>query len=166
MRFRMPMIEIVSPILFLLTACTSAYSVNPANDLSAPISTGDRPRVTHNNQCCTSPSIGVAESLTRDSLVLQPEMGHQRFAIPRSSITQIERWNPGQTHKLAGMGFGFLIGAATGALIGYSAGCSHCDGDMRPLDAAAGFILGGGGGALAGIVFGAGRRGYWETVAH
>jgi hypothetical protein len=129
-----------------------------------PISTGDRLRVTHDSQCCANPSIGVEQSLTSDSLVLQPEIGTQRVPIPRASITQIERWNAGRTHKAAGALYGLLIGASSGALVGYSTACAHCDGDWRPLGAIAGSIVGGGAGSLVGLAVGTAHRGFWEII--
>jgi len=151
-------------MLFLLAACTPSYAAKQAPQPMAPISPGDRLRVTHNGQCCTSPSIGLEQSLTGDSLVLQPGAGTPRLAIARSSITQIERWNQGRRHMAAGGVLGLFAGAASGGLIGYQSGCGHCDGDWRPLGAFIGVILGGGTGLIAGVLVGARRHGFWETV--
>src|SRR5438105_11034628 len=110
---------IVSSIFFLLTACAPSYSANQAPQPMAPISAGDRLRVTHNGQCCTSPSIGLEQSLSRDTLVLQSGVGAPRLSIARSNITQIERWNHGRSHKAVGSGLGFLAGAIAGGVIGF-----------------------------------------------
>jgi len=163
MRFRTPIRRsIVSSIVFLLTACASA-PVHEAQDPVAPLSAGDLLRVTHTSSCCTNPSIGIGRSVGNDTLVMQPQTG-QPFAIPRSSITRIDRWNRGQTHKAADAGLGLLIGAVSGGFAGYSSGCDHCDGDMRPLSAMVGVIFGGTGGLLAGLLVGAYRLGFWEAV--
>jgi hypothetical protein len=119
--------------------------------------------VTHDGQCCTSPSIGLEQSLSADTLVLQAE-GTPRLAIARSNITTLERWNEGQPHMLAGGLLGALGGAVVGGLIGYQSGCGHCDGDWRPLGAIGGVLVGGVVGALAGVVVGSYRRGFWETI--
>ena len=155
--------RIACSILFLVVACAPSYSAKQAPQPMAPISPGDRLRVTHNGECCTSPSIGIAQSLSRDSLVLQGE-GTPRLVIARSNITRIERWNVGRTHVAAGGLLGFLAGATTGGLIGFQSGCGHCDGDWRPLGAFYGVVIGGSTGLLAGVLFGAKRRGFWETV--
>jgi hypothetical protein len=151
-------------MLFLLAACASAHSAEPLPTPVAPISSGDRLRVTHTSQCCTNPAIGIEYSLDRDSLVIQPEVGTQRFALPRSTITHIERWNAGQRHLASGSLWGALAGAAVGGLIGYQSGCGHCDGDMRPLGAISGAIVGGAVGLLAGLIVGAQQHSFWETV--
>jgi len=64
----------VSLTLFVLAACAPA-SIPQAPQPIGPISPGDQLRVTHNNQCCTTPSIGIEQSLSRDLLVLQPAKG-------------------------------------------------------------------------------------------
>jgi hypothetical protein len=165
MRFRRSVaLPFAAYIALVLAACTSTQPVVLSPDPVQPISPGDRLRVTHSSQCCTSPSIGVAAPTNGDSLILRPDGLAQRFAIPRSAIAHIDRWNPGQTHLLSGTGWGFLVGAVAGAFLGYTGGCSHCDGDMRPLTGMAGFVIGGGFGALAGMLAGTVRREFWETV--
>lgn len=151
-------------MLFFLAACAASPQANQAPSPVAPISPGDRLRVTHNGECCTTPTIGIEESLSRDTLVLQSEPEVHRFAIARSNITQIERWNLGKTHVLAGTTLGFLAGAVVGGLIGYESVCSHCDGDWRPLGAFQGVMIGGVTGLVTGLLFGAQPRGFWETV--
>jgi hypothetical protein len=157
----------LASVLFLLTACAPSRSTRvapPAPQPNAPISAGDRLRVTHTSQCCTSPAIGTEQSMSSDSLILQSPDG-MRFAIGRSSITRIERWNArGRTHMGAGAMLGLLGGALAGGIIGYESQCSHCDGDWRPLGALLGVMEGGGTGLLVGLIVGASPRGFWETV--
>jgi hypothetical protein len=158
------MTRLIVSSLLLITACssgTTAPNVAPT-PVSSGLSSRDRIRVKHNSPCCANPSIGILTSSTRDTLQLQS--GTQSHAIPRESITEIARWNVGRTHKGAGAGFGFLIGVLAGGAIGYSTACANCDGDWRPLGATAGGVLGGGAGTLAGLLFGAPRRGFWEVV--
>lgn len=151
-------------MLLLVTACASAHSENQAPQPMASIAPGDRLRVTHDGQCCASPSIGLEQSLSRDSLVLQPGVGAPRFAIARSNITQIERWNQGRRHKAVGAALGFVTGAALAGVIGYQSQCRNCDGDWRPFGAIAGVIVGGGAGLVTGVLLGMRRHGFWETV--
>ena len=153
----------VALFLVFLSACASAHSIPSAKSV-APLVPGDRLRVTHISTCCANPSIGIEHSLSADSLVIQAQPDKAQFAIGRSSITQIERWNRGRTHIAAGALIGSLAGAATGGLIGYQSGCGHCDGDWRPLGAISGIIVGGGVGLLTGILIGARQHGFWETV--
>jgi hypothetical protein len=120
--------------------------------------------VTHTSQCCANPAIGIERSLDSDSLIMQSEVSTQRFALPRSSITQIERWNPGRRHRLAGALLGLVAGAASLSVIGYQSNCGHCDGDWRPFGAIAGAIVGGGIGALTGMLIGTYRHGSWQTI--
>jgi hypothetical protein len=151
-------------ILLVLCACAPSYSTPVAPKPVAAVSVGDRLRVTHTSECCPSPAIGTATSMSPDSLVLQSSQG-MRLSLGRSSITRIERWNArGRTHKAAGAALGLLGGAAIVGFIGYQSGCAHCDGDWRPLGALLGVIVGGGTGLLAGIVVGAQHRGFWETL--
>ena len=156
--------RIAFSILLIVTACAPASLVTQAPQPTAPIATGDRLRVTVGGPCCNSPAIGIAASLSRDSLVLQPGEGVPRFAIARSDITRIERWNAGRTHKAADAALGALAGAATGALIGYQSSCAHCDGDWRPYGAFVGAIGGGVIGMLAGVIVGSYRHAFWETI--
>jgi hypothetical protein len=155
--------RIALAILLLLAACAPSHSANQAPQPMGPIAPGDRLRVTHDGHCCTSPSIGLEQSLSRDSLVLQPERGAPRIAIARSNITQIERWKEGRTHRARDALLGFLAGAAAGGLSGYQSACGHCDGDWRPFGAILGVIGGGSVGLLAGFVVGL-RHGFWEIV--
>jgi hypothetical protein len=155
----------LASIRFILTACAPAHTANVAPQSIAPISAGDRLRVTHNSQCCTSPVIGTEQSMSADSLVLKSADG-MRFAIARSNITGIERWNTrGRTHMGVDAMLGFLAGALAGGLIGYESGCRHCDGDWRPLTAYLGAVYGGVAGLIVGLVVGANPRGFWETVS-
>lgn len=154
----------LSMVLFL-AACATAHPVKPSSTPVAPISSGDRLRVTHTSQCCTNPAIGIEYSLDSDSLVIQPEVGTQLFALSRSSITHIERWNRGRTHLQTGALVGLLAGAATGGMIGYQSGCGHCDGDWRPLGGIAGALVGGGVGLLTGVIIGSRRHSFWETIS-
>lgn len=156
--------RIAFSILLVVTACAPSQVTTQAPDPAAPIAAGDRVRVTTNVGCCANRSIGVAASLSRDSLILQPGEKSPRLAFARSDITRVERWNAGRAHKAAGGGLGLLAGAATGAFIGYQTNCAHCDGDWRPYGAFMGAIGGGALGMLAGVVVGSHRHGFWETV--
>jgi hypothetical protein len=156
--------KITFSMLLLVTACASSHSANQAPQPMAPIAPGDRLRVTHDGQCCASPSVALEQSLTRDSLVLQSGGGAPRLAIARSNITRIERWNQGKRHKAIGGVVGFFTGAVLGGEIGYQGACGHCDGDWRPFGAIAGAIVGGGAGLVTGVLLGMRRHGFWETV--
>ena len=156
--------KIALSILLLVAACAPSYTAKQAPQPMAPITPGDRLRVTHDGRCCASPSIGLEQSLTRDSLVLQSAGGMGRLAIARSNITQIERWNEGTRHKAVGGLVGFLSGAVLGGVIGYQSACGHCDGDWRPYGAVLGVIVAGGAGLISGVLVGLHRRGLWETV--
>ena len=150
----------ICSIWLLLGACAPAYSTAPANRVTT-VSPGDRLRVTHSGQCCTSPAIGIEQSLDRDSLVMRPESGNGQVAIARSSITQIERWNPGPRHVGAGAVIGLFVGTAAGALIAYGGGHSY---EEKQLQALGGAVLGAGLGVAAGIFIGARHHGFWEAV--
>ncbi|MFL5602356.1 MAG: hypothetical protein ACJ77R_02945 [Gemmatimonadaceae bacterium] len=156
--------RIFSSIALFLAACAPVHRAD-LHLSRAPISSGELLRVTHASPCCKTPSIGVGQSLKGDTLVLQAYAGSERFAIPRSSITEIERWNRGRTHKVDGAIWGVLIGSASGGVMGYASGCSHCDGDMRPLTAMVGILFGGGLGLATGVIMGSFHHGFWEVVA-
>jgi hypothetical protein len=119
--------------------------------------------VTHTSQCCTSPTLGFEKSLDRDSLVVQPESGNGQFAIARSSITQIERWNGGHRHVAAGAFIGLFVGTASGALIAYGTTEGQANED-RQLAALGGAILGAGVGVVGGALVGLYHHGFWETI--
>ena len=150
-------------LVLVTNACASA-STFPSTKSVAPLTPGDRLRVTHSSTCCANPSIGIEQSLSADSLVIQSQPGRAQFAISRSNITQIERWNRGSRHLAGGAVLGLFGGAVAGGFIGYQSTCGHCDGDMRPLGALEGVILGGGAGLVTGILLGARHHGFWETV--
>lgn len=167
MSWRKPAERWIACSMFLLvTACapSTSNSAKQAPQAVVSISPGDRLRVTHNGECCTSPSIGFEQSLSADSLVLQAGEGTPRLAIARSNITRIERWNVGRTHMAVGGLLGFLGGAAAGGLIGFQSTCGHCDGDWRGLGAFFGVVIGGITGGAVGLRVGAIRHGFWETV--
>ena len=151
--------RIVFAILLFLTACVPSQSVNEAPEPVLPIAEGDRLRVTHDARCCTSPSIGIVQSLSRDSVVLQSAEGRARLAIARSNIFKIQRWNARDTHMLRGAGIGLLVGAAVGALIG----SMSSDTDWRPVYEAVNSEIGGLIGLLLGVAVGS-RIGGWETI--
>jgi hypothetical protein len=150
-------------ILLLVVACVPSQRANEAPQPVAPIAEGDRLRVTHDAECCTSPSIGVVQSLPADSLVLQSREGKTRIAIALSRIYRIERWNNHETRMARGALVGFLAGAAAGGLIGFQSACGHCDGDWRGLGASFGVLVGGLAGLLGGLFVGS-HYGFWETV--
>jgi hypothetical protein len=154
----------IQAMFLFLTACAPPNAVRQVPEPLAPISTGDRLRVTHSDQCCRSPSIGLEESFSADSLVLRAGTGTPRLAIARSNITHIERWNSGQTHMASRALLGFLAGAALGGEIGYQSGCGHCDGDWRVLSGIGGAMIGGGAGLIVGIIVGHHRQGFWSTI--
>lgn len=157
------MTHLIVSSLLLITACSSGTAPTVApTPVSSGLSSGDRIRVRHNSPCCVNPSIGILTSSTRDTLQLQS--GTQSHAIPRENITEVARWNAGRTHKGSGAGVGLLIGLLAGGALGYSSACANCDGDWRPLGVIMGGVLGGGAGALGGLLFGAQRRGFWEVV--
>jgi len=150
-------------LVLVINACASAHPVPSAKSIT-PLSPGDRLRVTHSSICCANRSIGIEQSLSADSLVIKPQPGTAQLAIARSNITQIERWNRGSRHLAGGAVLGTFTGALAGGFIGYQSTCGHCDGDMRPLGALEGVVLGGAAGLVTGIVVGAHHHGFWETV--
>lgn len=156
--------KIVFSLLFLLTACVPSQSANQAPQPLAPLAPGDRLRITHDARCCASPSIGVVQSISRDSIVLQSAEGNARLTIARSNIFQIQRWNHHETRMVRGSLLGLLAGAAVGGIVGYESGCAHCDGDWRPLGAYMGVLVGGLAGLLAGLFAGS-HYGFWETIS-
>ena len=151
--------KIVFSILLFVTACVPSQSVNEAPEPVAPIAEGDRLRVTHDARCCASPTIGVVQSLSRDSLVIESAEGSERLAIARANIFQIQRWNERKTHMLRGALIGLLAGAGVGAIIG----SMNSDSDWRPLSTAVDGMAGGVIGLLLGFAFGS-RYGTWETI--
>ncbi len=104
------------------------------------------------------PYEGRLVSLSRDSLVLAlAGEGDSRVALPRESVARA--WIATSQHRetLAGLGIGFLAGAAVGAALGALA-YQPCTGDFCILDfgrggeaAMAGVLLGGVGLVLGGI---------------
>lgn len=150
-------------ILLMVAGCVPSPSANQAPEPRAPIAIGDRLRITHDAHCCTSPSTGVVQSLTPDSIVLQSRGRPPRLAIARSNIYRIERWNDHETHMARGALVGVLTGAIAGGVLGFQNACSHCDGDWRGLGAFYGVVGGGLVGLLAGLVVGS-HYGFWQTV--
>jgi hypothetical protein len=117
----------------------------------------------------------IVRSSSSDTLVLGTMTGNETYSVPTESITRLAV-NAGPRSRSAalgrGLGFGFLAGAAVGAMLGYADGDDECaEGDWCILDLSAGdkavvggAVIGGLGAAIGALVgaFYPGER--WERV--
>ena len=99
--------------------------------------------------------------------------GTETLVLPRTSITKLEVSQGRKSRPGAGIGYGALVGLATGALGGAilcksDYACSNPnqeEGDMTPLFALGGAALGAVAGGVVGGIIGASHSGeQWEQV--
>jgi hypothetical protein len=110
--------------------------------------------------------VGTVVSLTRDTLVLRRGANTAFQPVATSEITALEVFSGTRTRKAKGAIWGLLIGAGTGAILGYTTyqepkcgdelfGCGIMFGpDSKGSTAAFSAVAGGLVGALAGTLFG------------
>lgn len=114
------------------TTCCLIVAVVPCRSLggqaNAPAAIGERIRVTATSGAGQSRSKGRVTAYQADTLMLQRSEGDVR-AIPVSTITKLEASAGQKTNGRKGMTYGFLGGAASGAIIGAitykSSNCPH-----------------------------------------
>jgi hypothetical protein len=100
--------------------------------------------------------VGSVIAATGAHLTIRPERDSaQEIGIPRTTITRMEVSRGQKSRWLAGLGLGFLGGAAAGAAVGYHLG-SGSSGDLFGPEASAIIVAipGALGGALIGVVIG------------
>lgn len=153
---------LVAVFAFVLASSGCATQTHELSDVRPET----RLRVWHNDKaCCASPVIGTLVNYDADSLRLRVSTQPQPLALSRVSIDRIESERQAG-HAGSGALIGLAVGTVTGAIIGYSTACSHCDGDWRPLGALFGGAVGAVAGTLAGIIVGVGiRRDIWDPVS-
>ena len=99
--------------LLLVFAHTDPLSAQ----VNAPAALGERIRLTSKTATGHSTIKGRVIAIQNDSLVVQPKSDHSR-AVAISDISRLEFSNGTKTDGKRGMGWGFLGGAATGAIVG------------------------------------------------
>lgn len=117
--------------------------------------------------------VGTVVSLTADTLVLRQGANTANRSLATSDITSLEISRGTQTHKAKGALWGTLIGAGSGAVLGYAlykepkcnsqgGGCFIIIGpDSKGSNAAFSAVAGGILGALVGTLFGARATDTW-----
>jgi hypothetical protein len=117
--------------------------------------------------------VGTVVSLTRDTLVLRQGASTASRSVATSDITALEVSRGTHTRKAKGALWGLLIGAGTGAVLGYAFyqepkcqnqefGCIIFIGpDSKGSNAAFSAVAGGIVGALIGTLFGMGATESW-----
>lgn len=141
--------------LACLLLLTIAYAGAAAQ--AGPVPPGSRVRVT-SPMLGDAPRIGTAVTFRSDTLVFQ-RAGSQAVVIPASALTRLELSTGRHRPILKGMGIGFLVGAATGVILGFASGDSEngwWDWTAEQKAGIGGSVLGTVG-ALAGAVIGATR---------
>ncbi|MDP9205097.1 MAG: hypothetical protein M3P12_06535 [Gemmatimonadota bacterium] len=122
--------------------------------------------------------VGTVVSLTRDTLVLRQGASIATRSVATSDITALEVSKGTYTRKGKGALWGLLIGAGTGAVLGYALyeepkcsdpslfGCnfSIVGPDSKGSNAAYSGVAGGIVGAVIGTIVGMGRRDAWTPA--
>ena len=145
---------------------------------SAPVQVGNRIRVSQCHRESTSSGrqtdvcerkVGTLLMISMDSIAVATPAGRLAFGVDSVTRLEVSRGRKGLT--LAGLGIGFAVGAASGAILAnkFGAGEGACYGGMGdpcPTLAAAAFGLAGGiGGILVGSLTGwAIKTDRWEEV--
>ena len=144
-------------ITLLALALTLGASTEATAQDTPPVAVGQRVRVSTESGAT---HVGLVTALSSGALELQDEEGSQRFSVPLASVTRLDVSRGLKSNTGKGAGVGFLAGAVTGVLIGFSLGDDPplFSDDPFPFSAevkaAVGFFLGGGGGAIIGALIG------------
>ena len=113
-----------SRILGCLVTCVLAGSMRLDAQVDSGLRVGARVRVTTVELPATRHD-GAVVSLTSDSLTIRGDDARS-FAYRRADISQLEVSAERYRSPWKGLGFGALIGAGTGAAIGFASGDDKC----------------------------------------
>lgn len=144
--------RVLASLLLLPIACAVAVAQED------PVPPGSRIRVT-SPMLGDARRIGTVVTFHTDTLVFQPAGSRDSVAIPASALTRLEVSAGRRRPILKGMGIGFLVGAATGVILGFASGDSEngwWDWTAEQKAGIGGAVLGSVG-AVAGGVIGATR---------
>lgn len=117
----------------LLRRTTPIFAVlllAPATGLfgqAVALSHGDRVRVSAPTLAIESMT-GMIAAVRPDTLVIDPNHGSDRRALPVPSFSRIQLSAGERSNTGAGVGIGFLAGAIVGATVGYLVGSDSCGG--------------------------------------
>ncbi len=163
------------------TMLVAILAFTPLVSATAQLRPGEQVRVTHQPICpaatiCVGPSprqrsVGTFLAWKADSLVVQSN--GDTLSVPVNLVTRLDVSLGRKTNTGKGAGTGFLLGAVVGAVIGLVSyeecvpqGAFSCLGPDGPeVAAAAGAIIGGLGGLVAGALIGsATETDRWQEV--
>ena len=132
-----------------------------------PLRPGTLVRISHNDRCCRSPSVGTLVSVGADSVVIQqPGALGVRLALRRASVNAVETRHDIGGRAVAGAILGLVAGAAVGVVYGLASACRVVDDIcIWPLILAYTGGIGAAAGLVVGAVIGAQiRHVVWLTV--
>ena len=135
--------------------------------LSLPVGPGSRVRVTIASEGSRS---GEVIALTADSVVIVRSATRDTIGFRRTEISRLEISAGERRNTLKGLGLGVLIGAGTGAILGFASGDDKCGentclfGDAEFKAGALGIVLGVAGGVI-GTITGALKKSDRRVIA-
>ena len=135
----------VAAVLVVTPVATVAAQDSP------PIKPGDRVRVQVCTPVCEPRVTGSVLELRSDALVVNPERSADTLQVALALLGVVEVSRGQKSHALAGLGIGFLGGAAVGAVGGALVDCQSsvdlgegfCVIALAGVSAGAGLVLGG-----------------------
>ena len=134
-------------ITLLVLAYTSGTSTEAAAQVTAPITIGQRVRVSTESGATY---VGLVGMVTSSVIEVQDEEG-SRSVVPLSTVRRLEVSRGQKSNARKGGFIGFVTGAITGAGIGFSGGDAFLMGAViasATQQAGQGFLCGGPGGVM------------------
>jgi hypothetical protein len=147
-----------------LVATAGFPGTSHAQQASAPLAVGTRIRVT-TPVLGTAPQVATVLALRGDTLAIRPQGTSDSVALAATNIAALDVSVGSHTRVLKGMGVGFLIGVATGAVAG-ALSYRKCEGDCAfivPDSRGFAAFAGGVAGAVIGPLVGAAVGAVWRS---
>ena len=152
----------------LIASLASAAGAQEPSTRPAGVEAGARVRA-------SAPATGIVTGRVveagRDSLAVARDHGADTVRLALNQLTSLDVSTGRHKRRWRGAGFGFLGGAALGAVLGAATYRKpECSGDTyfcdlgQGFDAAFGAVLLGGAGAVAGAIVGGGSTDDWQPV--
>ena len=148
-------------VAMVLTGVAGPDALAQAN---APVQPGQRVRL-RSAVAQTPELVGVVEAVRPDTLLVRDDDRSVATAVPLTTVDRLQVSRGRHSHWVSGAGIGFVVGAATGAILGVA---GHNESDWIIGPGASAFVgavllgpIGAGAGAAVGLMVKTER---WETV--
>jgi hypothetical protein len=156
-------------LTLLCSALLLAWSHGAPAQVPRQLVPGARVRISESHSGAATTETGTLVAIRADTLVLQPEHRVDTLRIPVGSVRTLEVSRGRKSRVGAGIGYGALVGVATGALVPLAVCGGDCGassvGNFTGLLVVGGAVLGAVAGSVVGGVIGAAHSGErWEQV--